>query len=76
MAKINQEPKKKSGISQKKGYIVDFITGKLLRETKGEPVRQAIEHLLVEDYGYSKEQMDIEFHTSLICCHPKSNKIP
>jgi type I restriction enzyme M protein len=47
--------------STKKGYIVDFITGRLLRETKEEPVRQAIEHMLVEDYGYSKNQISIEF---------------
>jgi len=45
----------------KKGHIVDFVTGRLVRETKEEPVRQAIEHMLVEDYGYSKNQMDIEF---------------
>ena len=45
----------------KKGYVKDFITGRLFRESKEEPVRQAIEHLLVEDYGYSKDQMDVEF---------------
>lgn len=53
---VVEEPK-----SAKTGYIKDFITGRLLRYTKEEEVRQAIEHMLVEDYGYSKEQMDIEF---------------
>jgi len=43
------------------GYIKDFITGRLLKHTKEEVVRQSIEHILVENYGYSKEQMDIEF---------------
>ena len=42
-------------------YVIDFITGKKLKKTKEEPIRQEIEHMLVEDYGFSKEQMDIEF---------------
>ena len=44
------------------GVIKDFITGKLLRITREEVVRQKIEHMLVEEYGYSKNQMDIEFN--------------
>ena len=43
------------------GVIKDFITGKMLRITREEVVRQKIEHMLVEEYGYSKNQMDIEF---------------
>lgn len=45
----------------KSGYVRDFITGKLLKYTKEEVVRQAVEKMLVDDYGYSKDQMDIEF---------------
>ena len=45
----------------KSGYVRDFITGKPLKYTKEEAVRQVVEKMLVEDYGYSKEQMDIEF---------------
>ncbi|MGC1709875.1 MAG: type I restriction enzyme HsdR N-terminal domain-containing protein, partial [Nitrosotalea sp.] len=45
----------------KNGYVRDFITGRLLKYTKEEAVRQAIEKMLVENYGYSKDQMDIEF---------------
>lgn len=43
------------------GYIKDFVTDKLLKYTKEEAVRQAVEKMLVENYGYSKKQMDIEF---------------
>lgn len=45
----------------KKGQITDFITGKILHQTKQELIRQAIERMLVDDYEYSKNQMDIEF---------------
>ena len=50
-----------TGSSTNRGYVIDFITGKKLKRTKEEPVRQKIEHMLVEDYGFPKEQMDIEF---------------
>jgi len=45
----------------KQGYIIDFITGKHLKLTAEERVRQQFEHILVEEYGYPKAEMDIEF---------------
>jgi len=39
----------------------DYITGKLLRDTPEERVRQDMERWLHEMMGYRKEQMDIEF---------------
>jgi type I restriction enzyme M protein len=47
--------------SAKSGYLKDFVTGKLLTNTKEEAVRQSIEHMLVEEYEYPKEEIDIEF---------------
>ena len=50
-----------TGMNTNLEYVVDFITGKRLKKTKEEPVRQKIERMLVEDYGFPKERMDIEF---------------
>jgi type I restriction enzyme M protein len=48
-------------IPLKEGYIYDYATGKPVDIRKPEePVRQDYEKILVEDYGYDKEQMDIE----------------
>ena len=45
----------------KQGYIKDFATGKVIDGRKPEEVvRQEYEKELHEDYGYAKEQMDIE----------------
>jgi len=44
-----------------KGKISDFATGKLVDDKPEERVRQLFEKRLVEEYGYSKNQIDIEF---------------
>jgi len=44
----------------KEGYIKDFITGKILKDTLEERRRQEIERRLVEEWSYPKELMDIE----------------
>ena len=44
----------------KEGYIKDFITGKILKDTPEERRRQEIERRLVEEWGYPKELIDIE----------------
>jgi type I restriction enzyme M protein len=43
----------------KGGYIKDYITGRLLKDTPEERRRQEIEKRLVEDWGYPKELIDI-----------------
>ena len=45
-----------------KGYINDYVTGKVLRDTPEERVRQQFERTLERVYGYDKNQMMIEFH--------------
>jgi len=44
----------------KQGYIRDFVTGKLLKDTPEERRRQEIERRLVEEWGYPKELIDTE----------------
>ncbi len=44
----------------KEGYIKDFITGEILKDTSEEKRRQEIERRLVEEWNYPKELMDIE----------------
>lgn len=43
------------------GKVVDFITGKLLNDTPEEYVRQNVEMSLVLEYGYAREQIEVEF---------------
>ena len=40
--------------------IKDFVTGKAIPASPEESVRQEYEHILVEDYGYKKSEVDIE----------------
>ena len=43
------------------GKIKCFITGKLRKDSREERVRQDIARSFVEEYGYEKKNMDIEF---------------
>lgn len=43
------------------GKIKCFITGKLRKDTAEERVRQDVSRSLVEEYGYDKSDIDIEF---------------
>lgn len=40
--------------------IIDFITGQLFIDTDDEEIRQKIERLLVEDKGYSKNDIEVD----------------
>ena len=46
-------------IELREGYLFDRATGKQVRKTPEEPVRQDYEKVLDEDYDYSYEQMNI-----------------
>lgn len=41
--------------------IIDYATGRELRQTPEEPYRQLFEHILIDDLGYPKENIAIEF---------------
>lgn len=64
MSKTNYKPikeKVKIEPEEKKGYVRDFITGQWLKNKPEEGPRQILEKRLVEEYGYSKSQIEIEF---------------
>jgi type I restriction enzyme M protein len=56
---------KKEGIrgqeELREGYISDYATGKPVKDRPEEGPRQLFEKRLVEEYGYSKGQIEIEF---------------
>lgn len=43
------------------GMVVDFVTGKLSKDTPEEYVRQNVEMSLVLEYGYPRDQIEVEF---------------
>jgi len=43
------------------GYTLDYISGKQIKETKKELVRQKIARALIHEYGFSPEDMEIDF---------------
>ncbi len=59
--KVKKEEMKSEPIEGRVGYICDFITGRWLKDKPEEGPRQILEKRLVEEYGYSKNQMEIEF---------------
>lgn len=46
---------------EREGYIKDYVTARWVRERPEEAPRQIFEKRLVEEYGYSKEQIEIEY---------------
>jgi len=54
------ESKKAEEEEVSRGYIKDYVTGKLFPDTPEERVRQKIEHLLVDELGYEKFEIDVE----------------
>lgn len=64
MSNTNYKPLKekvKVEPEEKKGYVRDFITGRWLKDKPEEGPRQILEKRLVEEYGYSKSHIEIEF---------------
>ncbi len=45
----------------KRGYIIDYLTGKPVKDTPEERVRQAVLRSLVEEYGYEKRDIEKEY---------------
>ena len=52
----------KDKIKVSEQIIIDYVTGRELRATPEEQYRQEFEHILVDDLGYPKELIAIEFH--------------
>lgn len=47
------------------GHIIDFIDGKIRKDTPEEYVRQNIEKRLISEHSYSPEQIEIEKHIQM-----------
>ena len=47
------------------GKTLCYITGKLRRDTPEEHVRQRVTRSLVEEYGYAKKQIELEFRINM-----------
>ena len=43
------------------GYMLDYVSGKQIKETKKELVRQRIVRALIHEYGFSPEDMELGF---------------
>lgn len=51
--------------------IVDLVTGRLLPYHDDEYIRQAAEKLLLEERGWPRERIGVEYRRSLtVCCEP------
>ena len=63
MAKKNKEAAKEDILESEipDGKIADYITGKWMRETEQEQVRQNFERTLVEEYEYTPTDIRIDF---------------
>lgn len=56
--------RKKSGQAESTipaGYTLDYVSGKRVKETKKELVRQRIVRALIHEYGFSPEDMELDF---------------
>lgn len=43
------------------GYTLDYVSGKQIKESPKELVRQRIARALIHEYGFSPEDMEIDF---------------
>ncbi|MBH8593451.1 restriction endonuclease subunit M [Paenactinomyces guangxiensis] len=55
------EQKKQPEQTIASGYTLDYITGKQIKETKKELVRQRIVRALIHEYGFSPDDMENDF---------------
>src|SRR5690348_6793871 len=52
-----------SGTTIAAGYTLDYVSGKQLKETPKELVRQRVARALIHEYAFSPEDMEIDFST-------------
>jgi type I restriction enzyme M protein len=43
------------------GYMLDYVSGKQIKETRKELVRQRVVRALIHEYGFSPEDMELDF---------------
>lgn len=59
------KPSEVAALIVPQGKLLDFVDGKLRKETPEEYVRQEIEKSLVREYRYSREEIAVEFSVRL-----------
>ena len=55
----------------KRGYLIDYIDGKIRKETPEEYVRQETEKSLINEYGYYRKQCSVEFTIKMGSTKPR-----
>lgn len=58
---MSKDKKKQLGNTVAAGYILDYVSGKQVRETKKELVRQRIVRALIHEYGFFPDDMENDF---------------
>ena len=48
------------------GYMLDYVSGKQVKETKKELVRQRVVRALIHEYGFSPDDMMIDFSAETV----------
>ena len=59
--KNDNQPENQPGNTIPAGYTLDYISGKQIKETKKELVRQRVVRALIHEYGFSPENMELDF---------------
>lgn len=58
---MSKKKKKQAQSTIAAGYTLDYVSGKQVKETKKELVRQRIVRALIHEYGFSPEDMENDF---------------
>lgn len=60
-AEDKQAEDKQAGNTIPAGYTLDYVSGKQIKETSKELVRQRVVRALIHEYGFSPENMELDF---------------
>src|SRR6185369_10773673 len=58
---MSTKPKRQAGTTIAPGYTLDYVSGKQLKETSKEMVRQRVVRAIIHEYGFSPEDMENDF---------------
>src|ERR1700731_2554962 len=57
---MNRKKNKQTENTIPAGYTLDYVSGKPVKETKKELVRQRVVRALIHEYGFSPEDMELD----------------
>jgi len=58
---MSTKPKRQAETTIAPGYTLDYVSGKQLKETSKEMVRQRVVRAIIHEYGFSPEDMENDF---------------